>query len=240
MTKIFSMRIVALSAICLFLIIGQAFAQSTVTGAISGTVSDPQGGVVPNATITITNLGTNATATATTNKEGTYKATNLQPGTYRVEVTGGGFAPAKAENIKVEVGQTSTVNVPLTVGTATAEVRVTADAPVINTTDNSNSLNINQTSINELPINGRRVASFVLATPGVVPDGGFGLFSFRGISGLLNNTTVDGGDDNQAFFSESRGRTRISYSISLDAVREFSVNTSNYSAEFGRAAGGVV
>ncbi len=71
-------------------------------------------------------------------------------------------------------------------------------------------------------------------------DGTFGLISFRGISGLLNNNTIDGGDNNQAFFSEERGRTRISYVISQAAVREFQVNTSNYSAEYGRAAGGVV
>lgn len=226
--------------LCALLSVGQLFAQSTVTGAISGTVSDPQGGVVPNAAVTITNVGTNAKVTVNTNDSGGYRATSLQPGIYRIEVTGGGFAPAKAENIIVEVGQTTTADIPLTVGTATAEVKVTADAPVINTEDGSHGLNINQTSINELPINGRRAASFVLGSPGVVPDGGFGLYSFRGISGLLNNSTVDGGDDNQAFFSEARGRTRISYSISLDAVREFSVNTSNYSAEFGRAAGGVV
>jgi hypothetical protein len=90
-----------------------------------------------------------------------------------------------------------------------------------------------------LPINGRRWSNFVILTPGVVPDGSFGLLSFRGISGLLNNNTVDGGDNNQAFFSEERGRTRISYSISQSAIREFQVNTSNYSAEYGRAAGGV-
>ena len=234
------MRIVGLSAICLLLIIGHTFAQSTVTGAISGTVTDPQGGVVPNASVTVTNVGTNAKTVVTSNGSGEYRANNLQPGTYTVEVSSGGFAPAKAENVKVEVGQTLSLNIPLSVGTAVAEVKVTADAPTINTEDNSHSININQTSINELPINGRKASTFVLGTPGVVPDGGFGLYSFRGISGLLNNSTVDGGDDNQAFFSEARGRTRISYSISLDAVREFSVNTSNYSAEFGRAAGGVV
>ncbi|MEJ7711003.1 MAG: hypothetical protein WKF84_14345 [Pyrinomonadaceae bacterium] len=82
--------------------------------------------------------------------------------------------------------------------------------------------------------------NFVRLTPGVVPDGAFGLNSFRGISGLLNNNTVDGGDNNNAFFSEERGRTRIPYVISQSAVREFQVNTSNYSAEYGRAAGGVV
>src|SRR3989441_3428368 len=79
-----------------------------------------------------------------------------------------------------------------------------------------------------------------MLTPGVVPDGSFGLVSFRGVSGLLNNNTVDGGDNNQAFFAEEKGRTRISYSISESSIREFQVNTSNYSAEYGRSAGGVV
>ncbi len=219
---------------------GTIFAQSTVTGGIIGTVTDPQGGVVPGASITATNINTNAVSTVTTNANGGYRVTNLQPGTYSVESAASGFAVAKAERVVVEVGQTTTVDILLSIGTATAEVEVTAEAPVINTNDNSSSTNINQTSINELPINGRRASNFVLLTPGVAPDGNFGLISFRGISGLLNNSTVDGGDNNQAFFSEERGRTRINYSISQDAVREFSVNTSNYSAEFGRAAGGVV
>ena len=147
---------------------------------------------------------------------------------------------SRIEKVVVEVGQITPINVALGVGEASATVDVTAEAPVINVVQQDFSNNINQTSINELPINGRRASSFVLLTPGVTPDGGFGLISFRGISGLLNNSTVDGGDNNQAFFSEERGRTRISSSISQDAVREFQVNTSNYSAEFGRAAGGVV
>jgi len=79
------------------------------------------------------------------------------------------------------------------------------------------------------------------AYPGVVSDSnGFGLLSFRGISVLLNNSTVDGADNNQAYFSEERGRTRASYSVSQAAVQEFQVNASNYSAEYGRAAGGVI
>jgi hypothetical protein len=119
-------------------------------------------------------------------------------------------------------------------------VQVTSDAPVINTEQQDFSTNVNQTSINNLPINGRRWSNFALLTPGAVPDGTFGLISFRGISGLLNNNTIDGGDNNQAFFAEERGRTRISYSISQSAIREFQVNTSSYSAEYGRSAGGVV
>lgn len=240
MTKNFSIKFLTMFVLSLVLGFGQVFAQSTVTGGITGKISDPQGAVVPNATVTVTNTGTNSAVTVNTTNDGAYRVTNLQPGTYRVGVAAGGFANANAENVIVEVGKSTPVDIALTVGETTAEVEVTAEAPVINTNDASNTTNINQVSINELPINGRRASNFVLLTPGVAPDGNFGLISFRGISGLLNNSTIDGGDNNQAFFSEERGRTRINYSISQDAVREFSVNTSNYSAEFGRAAGGVV
>jgi hypothetical protein len=225
----------------MLLSVGQIFAQSTVTGAINGSVTDPQGAVVPNATVTVTNLGTNAVVTVNTASDGGYRITNLQPGNYSVEITATGFTTTKVASVAVEVGQSTPVDAALTVGPAsTTTVEITADAPVINTSDNANAVNINQTSINELPINGRRWSNFALLTPGTVPDGTFGLISFRGISGLLNNNTIDGGDNNQAFFSEERGRTRINYVISQSAIREFQVNTSNYSAEYGRSAGGVV
>src|SRR5256886_13483304 len=87
------------------------------------------------------------------------------------------------------------------------------------------STNVNQVSLNNLPANGRRWSNFAILTPGAVPDGTFGLISFRGISGLLNNSTIDGGDNNQAFFSEDRGRTRIGYVVSQAAIREFQVDT---------------
>ena len=240
MAKNFSIKFLTLIVLSLILGFGQTFAQSTVTGGINGTITDPQGGVVPNAAVTVTNIGTNSSVTIAATDDGTYRASNLQPGTYRVETTVTGFALAIAENVIVEVGQTTNVDIPLTLGTATAEVEVTGEAPVININDNSNTTNINQTSINELPINGRRASNFALLAPSTVPDGTFGLISFRGISGLLNNSTVDGGDNNQAFFSEERGRTRINYVISQSAIREFQINGSNYSAEYGRAAGGVI
>ncbi|CAN5675224.1 TonB-dependent receptor [soil metagenome] len=240
MTRKFSIKFLATTVFCLVLGIGQVFAQSTVTGGISGKISDPQGAIVPNATVTVTNTGTNKTETVNATEDGTFRVANLQPGTFAVEVTSTGFSTFKQENIVVEVGKTTSLDIPLSVQGATATVEVTAEAPVINTTDNSNSTNINQTSINELPINGRRASNFALLAPSTVPDGTFGLISFRGISGLLNNSTVDGGDNNQAFFSEERGRTRINYVISQSAVREFQINGSNYSAEYGRAAGGVI
>jgi hypothetical protein len=232
-------KIISVTAFCVLIFAGQAFAQSTTSGGINGRVVDPQGAIVSNATVKITSNDTNSTVTVTANDDGVYRVTNLQPGTYTVEFSAGSFAPSKASNIIVEVGRSTAVDARLTVGTAEAVVDVTAETPVVNTNDNGNSLNVNQTSINELPINGRRWSNFALLAPGTVPDGTFGLISFRGISGLLNNNTIDGGDNNQAFFSEERGRTRINYVISQSAVREFQINTSNYSAEYGRSAGGV-
>jgi hypothetical protein len=240
MTKRISINFLMLAMFCLLLGIGQIFAQSTVSGGISGTVTDPQGALIAGATVTVTNIGTNNVVTETTNDDGGYRVNNLQPGKYKVEVAMTGFANAIVPEITVEVGTSTPADVQLSVGSTTTTIDITADAPVINTNDNANAVNVNQTSINELPINGRRWSNFALLAPGTVPDGTFGLISFRGISGLLNNSTIDGGDNNQAFFSEERGRTRINYVISQSAIREFQINTSNYSAEYGRSAGGVV
>ncbi len=217
-----------------------AFGQSTVSGSIGGLVLNPNKETVPNAAVSVRNTETNKEDTATTDDQGRFVVANLQPGTYAVTINGTGFSPY-TENATVEVGRLTNINAELSIGPLSGgTVEVTAGAPVINTSQQDFSSNINQTSISELPINGRRWSNFALLTPGAVPDGTFGLISFRGISGLLNNNTIDGGDNNQAFFAEERGRTRISYSVSQSAIREFQVNTSSYSAEYGRSAGGVV
>jgi hypothetical protein len=215
-------------------------AQSTTDGAIGGTVTDQSGAIVPNATVTSTNLGTASASTGVTDGSGRYLLIHLQPGVYSLDISLSGFAGFKATNITVEVGRTTTVDAQLGVKAMTEIVVATAELPVITTDRADFSTNINDKTIDNLPINGRRWSTFALSTPGAVPDGGFGLVSFRGISGLLNNNTVDGADNNQAFFSEERGRTRISYSTSEAAIQEFQINTSNYSAEYGRSAGGVV
>jgi hypothetical protein len=216
-----------------------AMAQSTTQGAISGTVKDPNGASVGGASVTVKNNETNKEVTATTDDNGSFKTVTLDPGTYSVTVNATGFA-AWTQNAVVEVGLATSLDVDLKLQGTEATVQVVSEAPVINTEQQDFSTNINQTSINELPVNGRRWSNFAILTPGAVPDGNFGLISFRGISGLLNNSTVDGGDNNQAFFSEERGRTRSAYSISQGAIREFQVNTSNFSAEYGRSAGGVI
>src|SRR5215213_6668736 len=217
-----------------------SFAQSTTTGSIGGVVTNPNKEVVTGAAVTVRNVGTNKEDTATTDDTGRFKVANLQPGIYAVTVNASGFSPSTNENVVVEIGRETTLEISLSVGPVTGTVDVSAEAPVINTTQQDFSTNINQTSINELPVNGRRWSNFAILTPTATPDGNFGLISFRGISGLLNNSTVDGGDNNQGFFSEERGRTRAGYSISQGAIREFQVNTSNFSAEYGRSAGGVI
>src|SRR5437868_274836 len=217
-----------------------ALAQGTVTGAIGGSVNDPKNASVAGATVTVKNNDTSKEATATSDREGRFKIANLEPGNYTVTVNAGGFAPYSADKVVVEVGRETTLDVAVGLQGSTNTVQVTAEAPVINTTQQDFSSNVNQTSLDNLPANGRRWSNFAILTPGAVPDGIFGLISFRGISGLLNNSTVDGGDNNQAFFSEERGRTRIGYVVSQAAIREFQVNTSNFSAEYGRSAGGVI
>lgn len=238
-SKNFSLRAVGVLAFCMAFTVF-SMAQSTTDGAIGGVVTDSSGAVVPNAKIQIRNLDTNATSSATSDGAGRFRLASLSPGNYEVAVSASGFADYKIAGLVVEVGRVSTVEASLAVTGQGEVVDVTGEAPAVNTEQPDVSTNINQTSINELPINGRRWSNFALLTPGATADGDFGLISFRGISGLLNNNTVDGGDNNQAFFSEERGRTRISYVISQASIKEFQVNTSNYSSEYGRSAGGVV
>ena len=230
----------ALLFLCLVTAAPVAWAQSTTQGAIGGTVKDPQGAVVANAAVTAKNEETNKEVSATTDSEGRFRVVQLDPGNYSVTINASGFAAFTQQKVVVEIGRVTPLDIGLAIGGAQETVQVTSEAPVINTEQQDFATNINQTSINNLPTNGRRWSNLAILTPGTTPDGTFGLISFRGISGLLNNNTVDGGDNNQAFFSEERGRTRIGYSISQAAIREFQVNTSNYSAEYGRSAGGVV
>jgi carboxypeptidase family protein len=217
------------------------YAQSTTDGAIGGTVYDTNGAVVANAKVVVHNKGTNAETTITTDGSGYFRVNKLQPGAYTVAISEQGFAPFKSEQVIVQVGSVTELSPHLTVGSNTETVEVSAEAPQINSSTPEFAPTLNQVAISNLPINGGRWSSFAVLTPGVVANSsGFGLLSFRGISTLLNNNTVDGADNNQAFFSEERGRTRAGYSTPKTAIEEFQVNTSNYSAEYGRSAGGVV
>src|SRR4029077_2188568 len=216
-------------------------AQSTTDGAIGGTVYDSSGAVLPAATITVRNNGTNAVFEDSTDENGFFRVTRLTPASYTVSVEAAGFAPFRAEQVVVQVGTITDLPVHLQVSSTGATVLVTSEVPQINTTSADFAPIVDQTQIANLPINGGRWSDFALLTPGVVTDSnGFGLLSFRGQSTLMNNNTIDGADNNQAFFSEERGRTRAGYSSAKAAVQEFQVNSSNYTTEYGHAAGAVV
>jgi hypothetical protein len=236
----FVVRFFAVSA-ALMLMCLAIHGQGNVVGAVNGVVIDPQDKAIAGATVTARNVSTNVTSKpVTTDSDGKYIISFLQPGPYEISVDATGFANLKRPNITVEVGRSTTVDLKVALAGQAQTIDVTAEAPVINTETNDVSTNYDRTAINNLPISIRRWSYLVLSAPGTVPDGTFGDVSFRGISGLLNNNTVDGADNNEAFFSEEKGRTRIDYSVSMNSVQEFQVNTSNYSAEYGRSAGGVI
>jgi len=216
-------------------------AQTSTQGSIAGTVLDPSGAVVSSASVTIHNMGTNAEIKLTSDASGFFKAPLLEPGTYKVTFAAPGFSAYVADNVIVAVGQVSSLTPHLKVGASSSSVEVIEQTPVLNLESPDFSASLNMTALQSIPINNRRWSSLAMTTPGVVSDAnGFGLVAVRGISPILNNVEIDGADDNQAYYAEERGRTREAYSTSAAAVREFAVNTGVYSAEYGRAAGGVI
>jgi Carboxypeptidase regulatory-like domain/TonB dependent receptor len=227
--------------LAVFALVLSGFGQSVAgLGAISGIVRDSAGGLIPNAKVLVTNTTRGMTRTLSTNESGVFWAPSLLPsGGYEVVIGAPGFSNFEAKEITLEVGKVLFLDAVLQVAGSTVQVDLQAPGPMIEQgkTDVSQVIATNQ--IMDLPINGRRVDSFVLLAPGVVPDGTFGLLSFRGIPGG-NTFLTDGNDTTEQFYNENAGRTRISTQISQDAVQEFQVLADAYSAEFGRAIGGVV
>jgi hypothetical protein len=230
-----------LTVLLLSFSVAAARAQSAVDGGIGGTVLDDTGAVVSNANVLAVSNDTNAQQTAATDGSGYFRIIHLQPGAYTVTITASGFQTYRSSNLTVQVGALTDIEARLKVGNSTETVQVTDEAPLVNTTSPEFAGVVPQIALQDVPENNYRWSAFALLTPGVVNDSnGFGLLSFRGQSTLLNNITFDGADDNQAYFSEERGRTRAGYSTIKAAIQEFQVNTSNYSVEYGRSAGGIV
>ena len=218
-----------------------AFAQLT-TGSINGTITDDSGAALPGVTVTAKNVATGVARTAVTESDGSYAIPLLQPGTYDVTAELDGFAPAAARAIAVNLGVNVDVRLKLRVGVSES-MTVTADAPLIETTKSEVSSVVNETYIENLPVNGRNFIDFVLTTPGVVKDVRAGDISFAGQRGTLNSLVIDGANNDNTFFGQSLGRTgsgRAPYQFSQDAVQEFHVQSNAYSAEFGRAGGAVI
>ena len=233
-------RTIALLFVCL-LVPFSVFAQSS-TGTISGVITDDSGGALPGVTVTATNVATSGTRTAVSNATGNYQLGFLAPAMYRVEAMLEGFQPVRRERILVNVGTDVAVNFVMKVGVAET-MTVTAEAPLIESERTQVSSVVNETSIENLPVNGRNFIDFVLTTPGVVKDVRLGDISFAGQRGTLNSLVIDGANNDNTFFGQALGRTgsgRAPYQFSQDAVKEFQVNANSYSAEYGRAGGAVI
>lgn len=219
------------------------FAQSqTTTGTLQGTVADQNGAVVSGATVTIRNIGTGFERTTTSNSDGFFTAPLLPLGRYRVTTTASGFTNSVLENVEVTIGNTLSLDVGLKIGGATETVDVTGEAEAVDTARTELSTEINQRSVENLPINRRDFSRFALLTPGVSivqgPDGDE--ITINGQKGIQNNVTIDGADANNPFFGEQRGGQRPAFTISLESVKEFQVVPVGASAEFGRSSGGFI
>jgi hypothetical protein len=216
------------------------FSQAGGVAGISGTVRDPSGAAVPNAKVVISSTSRGQIRSLTTNQAGAFSAPALIPGPgYSVTINAAGFAPYEVKDVDLQVGQDLDLSAKLQVAASATQVEVSAQAPLVDSTKTDVSTVVSTQQIQELPINGRRVDSFVLLTPGVTNDATFGLLTFRGVAGN-NSFLLDGNDNTEQFYDENAGRTRIQSQVSADAVQEFQVVSANVSAEYGRAMGGVV
>jgi outer membrane receptor protein involved in Fe transport len=218
---------------------GAAFAQ-TETGQISGRVADPNGAAVPGATVVAKSVETGAERTATSNEEGVYVITNLQPGIYDVTATGTGFAPG-TQRAQVTVGGRVTLDVPLGVSAVTGEVTVVAGEGGVEVNTQTQELAdvVSSTQLRELPTITRNPYALVAISGNVSPGDPFGTnrgtgFNINGQRSASTNILLDGGENVDNFTAT------VGQSIPLDAVGEFRVITSNFSAEYGRASGGIV
>jgi hypothetical protein len=217
-------------------------AQTRATSAdLSGVVLDESKAVLPGATVTVTNVETNWARSVTTDGTGRFSVPALPPGIYAVKAELPGFATETRQGLVLQIGTAVTVDFTLKIAGTREEITVTAAAPLIDTRQTAVSTVVSQKQIESLPINGRNFISFSIITPGVstdrTPQQGASATSgltFAGQRARSNNITVDGLDNNDAALGSVRA------TFSQEAVREFQVLTNSYSAEFGKASGGVV
>ncbi len=216
-------------------------AQTAGYGTISGTITDASNAALPGVSLRIVDTDTGIARTVTTTEAGDYRADFLQPGHYEVIASKSGFAEVDRKNLLLMVGQNLGISLAMPLESVQSSVTVTSETPIIDTEKTEASQDVGEKLVRNLPSNGRRYDNFVLLTPNVAPDGNTGLISYRGVSGIYNTNLIDGANNNQAFFSEARGRSiGAPYVYSLDSISEFQSEASAYSAEFGQAAGGQI
>ncbi|MEO8036138.1 MAG: TonB-dependent receptor, partial [Acidobacteriota bacterium] len=217
------------------------FAQARLTGAdLGGTIKDNTGAVLPGVTVTATNSANNQARTSVTDREGKFYIPALTAGVYNVAVELSGFAAQGRTGVRLPLGQRVDLDFTMRPGAAESIV-VSASAPVLDVTQAAVSTVVSQEQIDSLPTSGRNFLSFTVLTPGVTNDrtpqqgaSATSGLSFGGQRARSNNIMVDGVDNNDPIVGAVRA------TFSQEAIQEFQVLTNSYSAEFGKASGGVV
>ena len=218
-----------------------AFAQARLTGAdLDGVVTDQTGAVLPGCLVTVTSLDTDISRTVVTDATGHYNVPALPPGAYSVTASLSGFKVQRRDRVDLSLGQSVRIDFSLVVATASA-VTVSGEVPLVSASRTEVSTVISQEQISSLPSNGRNFIGFAIVAPGVGTDrtplqgaAATSGLSFTGQRGRSNNIMVDGLDNNDPVVGSVRA------TFSQEAVREFQVLVDSYSAEFGKASGGVV
>jgi hypothetical protein len=220
-----------------------ALAQSTAT--LLGTVTDSKGGVVPSASVTVRNKATGTVRTTQTDTDGNYQVAALPVGTYSVEVKLQGFKTKMADHLAVEVARTVVQNFQLEVGDISEQVVVTSEAPIVESATTSVGMVINQRTVQEIPLNGRHFVDLGLLIPGSVtpPQNGFLTAPLRG-QGSFGLNTAGGREDTTNFMINGINlndmvQNQITFQPSINTVREFKVDNSTFSAEYGRNSGAI-
>ena len=231
--------------ITLFLLTLSASAQTASTGLFSGSVLAPHDLRIAGASVVAVNSATAARYSATTDGEGRF-ILQLAPGDYTARAVAQGMSPQVTPPFHMDVGGATELDFHLFIAGPEEHITVSADPTLVDTKPSGISTVLDERAINDLPLNGRRFSDLMLLSPGVTQDprgltsATSGDLSFGGIRGFQNSFLVDGGDFNNAFYAQARGRYRAPYQFSTEVVQEFRVSSNAYGAELGRSGGAVV
>ena len=234
-------------ALALGIVLSAVSLQAQVdTGSITGTVTDASGAVVSGAKVTLTNEGTAASLTATTGSDGLYRFSPVRIGTYKIEVSMQGFKTVTETQVTVNVSSNITRNFQLQTGAVSETVEVTSTAPLLQSQDASVGQVVDQKSVNDLPLNGRNFTFLAQLAAGVNSpqadtrgNASTGAFAANGSRPAQNNYMLDGIDNNSDTVDFLNG-TNFVVLPPVDAIQEFKVQTTNFSAEFGRSGAAVL
>lgn len=233
--------------LCIFLILSLASVLhgQVDTASIVGIIKDPSGAVIQNARVTVTNVATGETQTVTTGNNGSYLFPYLRVGNYSVTAEAAGFKRAATNGITLNVQDRKEVDIPMELGTANQEVKVTESEPLIDTQTADVGHVVDSQQVNDLPLNGRRYDQLALLAAGVnSPSASFqqraeGVFSVNGNSSTQNNFVIDGADNN-SYTTNLQDQSAQTVQPAVDSLQEFKLQTRDYNVEYGRSAGGVI